>query len=296
MGAAIRRLGTRPTSVEVPVICVGNLTVGGTGKTPMVTALAERLAARNPHIVSRGHGGTITGPHRVDTARDSAADVGDEPLLLARHAPVWVARNRALGAAAAVDAGAGLIVLDDGMQNPSLVKDLQILIIDAAQGLGNGRVLPAGPLREPVAAGLARTDIVVLLGNEEARRNCLARWPCLDRMPRVEGSIEADDTGQVKNRRLFAFAGIGRPGKFFDSLRACGADLAGTQHFADHHPYSDAEIRSLRQEASRLRAGLITTAKDFVRLSDENRQGIETLPVSIRLADWAAIDDLIRAI
>lgn len=289
LGAALRGFGARAYRAPVPVLCVGNLTAGGTGKTPMVAALASRFARHDPHVVSRGHGGSRAGPHRVDPT-DSHAEVGDEPLLLARQAPVWIARDRAAGVRAAVEAGAGLILLDDGFQNPSVVKDAAMVMVDAGAGFGNGRLIPAGPLREPVAAGLGRADLTVLVGPEEARAAVLARWPEIAARPHVGAELVPRATG-LAGARVLAFAGIGRPAKFFETLAALGADLAGTRAFPDHHPYTKSETQALAAEAARLSARLVTTEKDALRLPPGTHA--ETLPVDLVPTDWAPLDALI---
>ena len=281
LGGWIRQARARPWRAPVPVICVGNLTAGGGGKTPMVAALLGRLVAHTPHVVSRGHGGRQRGPHRVGP-EDTAAEVGDEPLLLARHGPVWVARDRAAGARAAVGAGAGLILLDDGFQNPNLIKDISLLMIDAGQGFGNGRIIPAGPLREPVAAGLARADAAVLVGD----RPLDLPLPAFRAQPML-------DAAGIPDQPVLAFAGIARPAKFYDSLRARGTRIAGTRDFPDHHPFTLAEIDAVLAEAARLGATPVTTEKDAVRLPAAHRDRVRAVPMRLELDDWAGLDRLI---
>jgi tetraacyldisaccharide 4'-kinase len=232
-GAAAREAWTRPYRAGVPVVCVGNLVAGGAGKTPVALALAARLAASGtvPHILSRGYGGSLAGPVRVDRARHGAAETGDEPLLLAEAAPTWVARDRVAGATAAIAAGATVLLLDDGLQNPRLAKTLSLLVVDGATGFGNGRVLPAGPLREPVARGLARADHVVLLDDDAA-----GVLPLLQRKPVLRARLVAQNGADFADRAVLAFAGIGRPAKFFTSLAATGARLVARHAFPDHHP------------------------------------------------------------
>ena len=290
-GAATARRVARPGErLGVPVICIGNLLAGGTGKTPTVAALAERLAARGvaAHVVTRGHGGRLAGPARVDPARHDAAAVGDEPLLLSAFAPTWVARDRAAGARAAVAAGAGAVLLDDGHQNPALQKDLSVVVVDAEVGFGNGRVVPAGPLREPVAAGLARADLVLTLGPKAAQAAfALPR----DAPPRLRGRLAPLGTGMDwTGLPVFAFAGIGRPAKFFDALRGLGADLRGTAALADHQPLTPALLRRLGARAARLSAQPVTTEKDAVRLPPDLRGQVLVLPVRLALEDWAPLD------
>ena len=288
--ATARRVARPGSAAGVPVVSVGNLSAGGTGKTPLVAALVDRLAARGvaAHVVTRGHGGRLPGPVRVDPARHDAGAVGDEPLLLAATGPVWVARDRAAGARAAVAAGAGALVLDDAHQNPALRKDLSIVVVDAEAGHGNGRVIPAGPLREPVAAGLARADLVVTVGPVAAQEafRLGAGAP-----PRVRARLAALRTGMDwEGLPVFAFAGIGRPAKFFDALRALGADLRGTEALADHQPLTPALLRRLGERAARLGAQPVTTEKDAVRLPPALRGRVLVLPVRLELDDWTPLD------
>jgi tetraacyldisaccharide 4'-kinase len=284
LGAARRALAT-PYRATVPVICVGNLVVGGAGKTPVVESLTRLLVSRGRHpaILSRGYGGGAAGPVQVDPARHDAAAVGDEPLLLARTAPVWVARNRAAGARAAIAAGADCLVMDDGFQNPSLVKDLSLLAVDGGYGFGNGRVLPAGPLREPASQGLARADAVVLIG--EDRAGMLPRL----RKPVLRAALLPRNGGDFAGVSVIAFAGIGRPEKFFATLEAVGARLFGRHAFPDHHPYGDDELQRLTDAAAAQGARLVTTEKDWMRLAPGWRARIATLAVTVAWQDEAAL-------
>jgi tetraacyldisaccharide 4'-kinase len=287
-----RRGRALPARLGIPVICVGNLTAGGAGKTPTVIALVERLRARGiaVHIVSRGHGGSLEGPLRVEPRR-RAAEVGDEPLLLAAFAPVWIGRDRTLAARAAEAAGAAVVVLDDGFQNPGLRKDLSIVVVDAGYGFGNGRVMPAGPLREPVEDGLARADLLVAIGTPEQRADFRAAWPATAALPSVNGALAPLRTGMDwRGLRVLAFAGIGRPEKFFATLESVGAELVAAHGFADHAPYDRRLLGRLEREARGLRAQLVTTEKDAVRLPRDFRPKVLVLPVRLELEDWSAVE------
>ena len=293
-GATRRRLarGAR-LRVGVPVICVGNLNAGGTGKTPVVIALAERLRDRGiaAHAVSRGHGGTLDGPVRVDERRHGAAETGDEPLLLAAFLPTWVAKDRAAGARAAVEAGARVIILDDGFQNPALAHDLSIVVVDAHVGFGNGKVIPAGPLREPVATGLARADLVLSVGDEAAQARFAARWGAALSLPHVTGRLDPLPMGlPLKSLPVLAFAGIGRPEKFFQTLKDMGADIRATHALSDHQPLSDTLMTRMLREARAMGAQVVTTEKDAVRLPAALRAQVMTVPVRLRLDDWGPVD------
>lgn len=265
----------RPYRAPVPIVCVGNLVAGGAGKTPVALDLARRLGA---HVVTRGYGGRLAGPVRVTT--QDCSDVGDEPLLLARVAPTWVARDRAAGIRSAVAEGARVVVLDDGFQNPSVAKDLSLLVLD---GLGNGRVIPAGPLREPLADALRRADAIVLMSGEVAGGCPVLRA----RLAPVNGENFA-------GRKVVAFAGIGRPEKFFATLEATGAVLVERRAFPDHHPYRETEILPLARAAERAGALLATTAKDAVRLPPAVREAVHVLEVRVVWDDEPALASLLQ--
>lgn len=293
-GATRRRLARGPRArLDVPVICIGNLNAGGTGKTPTVIALAARLAARGVavHAVTRGHGGTLQGPVRVVERQHIAAETGDEALLLAAFMPTWVAKDRAAGARAAIAAGAQAILLDDGFQNPALAHDLAIVVVDAHIGFGNGLVIPAGPLREPIATGLARADLILSIGDAQAQARFVQTWGPVLTLPHVTGALAALPTGlPLAGVPVLAFAGIGHPEKFFRTLRAMGADLRATHALRDHQPLSDALMSRMLREAKALGAQVVTTEKDAVRLAPALRAQVMTLPVRLEIADWEALD------
>ena len=282
-----------PVDPGVPVVSIGNLTVGGSGKTPIAREVLRLLRASgiDAHALSRGYGGSLEGPVRVDERRHRADEVGDEPLLLAAFGPVWVGRDRAAAARAAVAAGAQAIVMDDGFQNPDLAQDLAIVVVDAGFGFGNGRVMPAGPLREPVAAGLARAGLVLAIGAPGERARFRAAWPAVERLPVVEGTLAPLQTGMDwAGLRALAFAGIGRPEKFYATLRGLGADVVGARSFGDHEPYHPRVLARLDAEAGRLGAQLVTTEKDAARLPPAFRPRVLVLPVRLEIADPGALD------
>ena len=255
----------KPYRSPLPVICVGNFTVGGAGKTPLALALAEitRGLGYRPAFLTRGYGGSLAGPHKVDPERDSAAEVGDEALMLARAAPTVLARFRPGGAKTIEALGASLIIMDDGFQNPSLQKDVAIIAVDAGAGIGNGRVFPAGPLRAPLAAQRKRAALAVLIGDgggdvESRLGGCL---------PMVKARLSPAESDEwLRARRVAAFSGIGRPGKFFATLRECGAQVVAAEAFPDHHAFTEAEALGLLKKADDLGAILVTTEKDWVRI------------------------------
>jgi len=276
-----------PYRSAAKVICVGNLTAGGTGKTPIAQAIARAVIARGAHPVflTRGYGGKVKGPAFV-AADDRATHVGDEPLLLVAVAPVIVSADRAAGAKLAEEHGFDVIIMDDGHQNFSLAKDLSLIVVDAEAGFGNNRVLPAGPLREPVAQGLARADAVIVSGTGNPPLGAFAK-PVLRARLVQDGSVVGPGT------RVVAFAGIGRPAKFFASLAALGVQIVEQRPYGDHHVYTQAEIARLKARARVDGAILVTTEKDYVRLTQAEREGIVAVPVHSAFDDGAALGALL---
>jgi tetraacyldisaccharide 4'-kinase len=299
--AAQARLKQRGRRAGVPVVCIGNLTVGGAGKTPAALAVARMLAAagERPVFLSRGYGGALAGPVRVDPARHRADDVGDEPLLLAGAAPTVVARDRVGGASMAVAAGASIVVMDDGFQNPSLAKDFSVLVVDGRRGVGNGRVIPAGPLRAPVDAQLALAHTLVVVGTPlhaggliaAARARRIAVFQA--RLQPDAGAVAA-----LAGRRVLAVAGIGDPQKFFATLADAGVTVAATRSFPDHHRYTGAEVRTLCDDADRAGLALVTTEKDLARLAGNDALAelaarAHALPVALVFDDAEAFESLL---
>jgi tetraacyldisaccharide 4'-kinase len=284
MSVAFKARSAKPFDPGLPVICVGNLTAGGSGKTPLAIAIAEMLRARRhtPYFLTRGYGGSERGPALASRGH-SAAMMGDEALLLARTAPTIVARDRAAGARLARAKGASVLVMDDGHQNFSLRKTLSLVVVDAETGFGNGHQIPAGPLREPVVQGLARADAVIVVGDGSPDLRGYSGLVLRARL-KAEGAAFA-------GQDVFAFAGIGRPEKFTASLEDSGAHITGSCFFDDHHPYAEDEINQLKMIAGA--AMLVTTEKDFVRLTIQQREGIRVLKVAALFDDRAAMEGLL---
>lgn len=284
---AARRAAGAGLRAEVPVICCGNATVGGTGKTTMVLDLAGLLSRAGiaVHILARGYGGRVSGPIRVADGH-GAVEVGDEALVLATAAPTWIGADRAASASAAVAAGAEVLLMDDGLQNPTLEKSFSFIIIDGEVGFGNGRVLPAGPLREPIAAAAGRADAAVLIGTD--RRNARARLPA--RLPVLTARlVPGPEAALLQGRRVLGFAGIARPSKFFASLEEAGAVLVARHAFPDHHLFGERELAKVLAEAERLGALAVTTAKDAARLTARDRGRVSVLTVSLAWDDPGAL-------
>lgn len=300
---AAHRMARPGARATVPVVCVGNVTVGGSGKTPTAIKLAGLLReiGLSPAFLTRGYGGSLAGPIAVDPARHGSQEVGDEALLLARAAPTVVSRDRPAGAALAVAMGADVIVMDDGLQNPSLAKDLAIAVFDGAVGIGNGRVLPAGPLRAPMAAQWPRIGAVLVIGAgrpgeeiaDDARRRGL---PVMRASLAPSGEAEAAMAG----RRVLAFAGIGRPAKFFETCRSLGMSVEAERSFPDHHPYRVEDVSALLDEAEARGLVPVTTEKDAVRLdalraAEPRLVLIRTVAIEIAFEDEESALSLLRA-
>lgn len=292
LGYRLRRCLTKPAIIRPKLLCIGNLIAGGAGKTPVALAVGEYVKARgiNACFLSKGYGGSIPISTLVDSKKHSAAEVGDEPLLLARVLPTLVAKNRVDGARYAEKCGFDLIILDDGFQNPTLRPDLSLVVADATYGFGNGHTLPSGPLREPVAYGLSRADALIVLHRGHAAESSFTEYS----LPIIHGDLRTACPPDATKQKLIAFSGIARPQQFFDALeQQCSAELVAYHAFADHHPFSIAELKQLRQEAQKLDAKLITTAKDAVRLPQAMRNEVWVAEAQI---NWHNADALAKVL
>lgn len=279
-----------PQEVAIPVLCIGNAVAGGAGKTPVALAVAELLKQQKKavHFLSRGYSGKPqTAPTRV-TSNHTAAEIGDEPLLLSRIAPCWVSANRVAAAQAAIAAGADLLLLDDGLQNPALKKTLSFLVVDGEVGFGNGRIIPAGPLREPLASAFAKVQAVILVGKD--RVGAVTQIPAA--LPIFRGRLMPLHPLDQLPQPIFAFAGLGRPEKFFTMLKEGGVNVVGTRSFPDHHSYTEADREALRQQAAKLGAHLVTTAKDAVKWPQ--REGITVVEVAFQFEDSAGFSHFLQ--
>lgn len=290
------RMRRPPTGrVGIPVVAVGNFTVGGAGKTPTVAALVQFARARGlkPAVVTRGYGGRARGPLRVDPKRHDAAEVGDEALLHARIAPTIVARDRLAGAREAERLGADCVFLDDGFQNPRLAKDFSLVVVDRASGLGNGRAMPAGPLRAPLAAQIDRADAILVVDSGEGTHPSTERTIATAQakgIPVLGVRLTPRASAGIEGRRVIAFAGIGRPAKFAATLTAIGAVIADFVAFPDHHPFTPEEAADLLQRAVVADAELVTTAKDAVRLAGHDG-ALARLAASVRVVEIRLVFD-----
>ena len=300
---AAGRMARSGVAAALPVICVGNFTLGGSGKTPTAIALARILTAAGlqPALLSRGYGGRLAGPLRVDPHRHHASEVGDEALLLARAAPTIVARDRVAGAQAAQAAGANVIVMDDGLQNPSLIKSFTIAVVDGRRGIGNGRVFPAGPLRAPLAAQLAKTDVLLMVGENSGAADLLAAAAARG-LPVFHGRLQPDRAAvaALAGRKVLAFAGIGDPQKFFATAATAGLSAPVCKTFADHHPYTGEEAAWLIMQAEHDGLELLTTEKDRARMGGEPQLAAlasraHVLPVTLAVEDEAGLRERVLA-
>jgi tetraacyldisaccharide 4'-kinase len=282
-----------PVRLSIPVVCVGNIVAGGGGKTPTLLALIKLISthklANVPVILSRGYGGSKEGPHTVNLAEDTAACIGDEPLLLAKTCKTIISKNRAKGAVEAQNQGGDLILMDDGYQNQTVPKDIALLVIDGASGFGNNKLLPSGPLREPVEDGLARADAVIILGDDA--RNTKAKIP--SHIPMFMADIKPLFTGD-RNANYIAFCGLARPEKFKKTLDDLKLNITAFYDFADHHNFTSTELQKLQDEAKLKNSILLTTEKDFVRIPPEFRDKIQTLPIEIIFQDEEALLDFLK--
>lgn len=287
---------TRPFQSTIPVVCVGNLVLGGAGKTPTALTIAKWLSksGHTPHFLSRGYRGHLRGLVRVDLFQHTAAEVGDESLLLANVAPTWISKNRRISARAAIKAGATILVMDDGFQNPGLKKDVSIIVIDSGFGHGNGRLFPAGPLREKPASGLARANAVIIV-DDQATNFVL---PDTGGLPILKAYLAPteESSARLGSGKVIGFCGIGRPEKFFQSLRGLGCDVLETHKFPDHHPYSVEELERLRSNALAIGARLVTTTKDLARIPNTIAESLEVLEVDLKFADPTALSAVLAPV
>ncbi len=291
--ATAHRLRAPRWRAPVPVLCCGNATVGGSGKTTLALDLGRRLGDHRPAFLLRGYGGAVAGGHPVNAA-DDAALVGDEAVLLAAVAPTFVGADRAAAARAAITAGARLLILDDGLQNPALVHDFAFLVLDGSAGFGNCRVLPAGPLREPVGAAAGRVQAAVLIGAD--RTGALALLPPSLPVLRAHLNQRREDIADLGGQPVLAFAGIGRPEKFFTSLAEAGVDVAATASFPDHHRYRERELARLVARAEAQHLLLVTTPKDAVRLPQRLRKHVHVIGVGLHWEDETALAALLAPV
>lgn len=279
----------KPTAVDAIVICVGNLTAGGVGKSPVVAALRHLISDKyglRVASLSRGYKGRLKGPLRVDPDVHTASDVGDEPLMLARQGEAWIGANRAAAGAAMSADGVDVILMDDGHQNPGLQKDFTFIVVDSKAGFGNGFVIPKGPLRERVVDGLSRANAIIIMGDDTPP--AVLRHTSL---PIMKGRIHA--VNKPPAGKYVAFAGIGRPEKFFDTLTAIGVEVSDAVPFPDHHTYTSWDIEYLRRLAADHEATLITTEKDLSRLSAEQSQNVISLPIEVQFEPQQTLDKLL---
>ena len=287
---------TTPTKIDIPVICIGNIVIGGAGKTPTALAIAEKLMKQghNPHFISRGYGGKAKGPLQVDLSVHNSRSVGDEALLLARKCTTWVSKNRVSAGMLAMKNGADILILDDGFQNPKLYKDLSILAVENEFGLGNGRIIPAGPLRESPNDALKRASLLLKIFSFGKSDTEIKLFENLS-IPTIRANVipNIEDSQQLKGHDILAFSGIARPQKFFSTLDTIGCKIVEFKKFPDHYQFKDSEIISLIDKAKLLNAKLVTTEKDLVRIPDHLREKIKVLRISISFSNNNLLDDIL---
>ena len=286
LGHSLHQATGKPRKAPMPVICVGNITAGGSGKTPTALALMDLIKAHKlglkPHFLTRGYGGTESGPAQIDPRKHDSRHVGDESLLLARAAPAIISRDRYSGALLAAEKGADMILMDDGLQNTDLIKDFSFIVIDGQTGFGNGLMLPAGPLRQPLPDGIRKAGAFIIIGQD--RHNIAAALPAGAPLLHAQITVDPASTPE-KDIPYIGFAGLGHPQKFKTTLEGLGLDLRGYHAFPDHHPYTVQDLQPLWHEAQNAGAQLITTEKDFERLPETFKPYVQTLPVTLKFED-----------
>jgi tetraacyldisaccharide 4'-kinase len=281
--------------LNIPVICIGNATMGGTGKTPVAAALGRYIKEKykkNIHFLSRGYKGSVVGPLQVDCTRHSYREVGDEPLLLSEIAPVWVSKDKVKGGLKAQEQGAELLIMDDGLQNQRLYKDLSILVIDGAYGFGNERVFPAGPLREPIPYAFEKASILLMVG--EDKMQLVRRFS--KNLPILTAGIQSKGIDTLKSKNILAFCGIGRPEKFFTFLEEQGIHVQEKISFPDHYVYKDQEIENLIKKANEKNLCLTTTRKDSVRIATRYHSSFHVIDIEVVFHDYEALDSCLRSV
>ena len=282
------------TKIDVPVLCIGNLVSGGAGKTPIALSIGQKLNAKhNISFLTRGYGGIEAGPIEVNPDEHSSYEVGDEALILSEVGPTWVSRNRIAGAIAAKNAGFEIVIMDDGFQHTSLVKTLSFVIIDGPYGFGNGRLIPAGPLREPIYSGLKRADIIVLVG--EVNPSIIELLP--NNKPLLRASLVPAEMGtQLSNDNVIGFAGIGRPTKFLETLEKMGLNIIDFVAFPDHYRFRESEIRELYEKATEVDAILVTTFKDMKRVPKSVAHLCQPIGITVVWEDDSEIQQLLDSV
>ena len=290
-----------PWKAPIPVICVGNLLAGGQGKTPIALSIGKVLKLNNKsvHFISRGYGGSLRGPLLVDPRVNTASEVGDEPILLSEIAPTWICVDRIAGIKLAYEMGAKIVVMDDGFQNPSVKKDFSILAFDADVGFGNGRLIPAGPLRESITDGLSRANAAVIIGDDflglESRLLNISNSLPQKQIKVYKAKIAPTTNFQsINKQKVFAFTGIGRPEKFLNTLIEMNCDITGKQYFSDHHQFTETEISQLLNLAKTKDSTLITTTKDYVRLTPSQKKDIMVLPITLEWNNKNALNNILK--